>query len=124
MLATSRRTCAIFNLHLLGGRKMASREATIDTIYRAYDARGKGDIEGLMALGSPRRWSSVALRISLEHLAAGRLFAAETSKSLPQARPRPDQIDDHPTNEPAKIPHRTAASPDSPLQGLRQGQPW
>ena len=26
-------------------------------------------------------------RISLEHLAAGRLFAAVTSKSLPQARP-------------------------------------
>jgi ketosteroid isomerase-like protein len=28
---------------------MASREAMIDTITRAYDARGRGDIEGLMA---------------------------------------------------------------------------
>jgi ketosteroid isomerase-like protein len=28
---------------------MASREAMIDTIYRVYDARGKGDIEGVMA---------------------------------------------------------------------------
>jgi ketosteroid isomerase-like protein len=28
---------------------MASREAMIDTINRAYDARGKGDIEGLMS---------------------------------------------------------------------------
>jgi hypothetical protein len=33
--------------------------------------------------------------------------------------PRPDQIDDHPTNEPAKIPHRTAASSDSPLPASR-----
>jgi ketosteroid isomerase-like protein len=32
---------------------MASREAMIDTIYRAYDARGKGDIEGLMAAFHP-----------------------------------------------------------------------
>jgi hypothetical protein len=32
---------------------------------------------------------------------------------------KPDQIDDHPTNEPAKIPHRTAASPDSPLPANR-----
>jgi ketosteroid isomerase-like protein len=32
---------------------MASREAMIDTIYRAYDARAKGDIEGLMAAFHP-----------------------------------------------------------------------
>jgi ketosteroid isomerase-like protein len=32
---------------------MASREAMIDTIYRAYDARGKGDIDGLMAAFHP-----------------------------------------------------------------------
>jgi ketosteroid isomerase-like protein len=32
---------------------MASREAMIDTIYRAYDARGKGDIEGLMVAFHP-----------------------------------------------------------------------
>jgi hypothetical protein len=28
-------------------------------------------------------------------------------------RSRADQIDDHPTNKPAKIPHGTTASPDS-----------
>jgi hypothetical protein len=27
--------------------------------------------------------------------------------------PRPDQIDDHPSNEPAKVPHHTTALPDS-----------
>ncbi len=32
---------------------MASREAMIDNINRAYDARGKGDIEGLMAAFHP-----------------------------------------------------------------------
>jgi ketosteroid isomerase-like protein len=32
---------------------MASREAMIDTIYRAYDARDKGDIEGPMAAFHP-----------------------------------------------------------------------
>jgi ketosteroid isomerase-like protein len=32
---------------------MASREAMIDTIYRAYEARGKGDIDGLMAAFHP-----------------------------------------------------------------------
>jgi ketosteroid isomerase-like protein len=32
---------------------MLSREAMIDTINRAYDARGKGDIEGLMAAFHP-----------------------------------------------------------------------
>jgi ketosteroid isomerase-like protein len=32
---------------------MASREAMIDTINRAYDARGKADIEGLMAAFHP-----------------------------------------------------------------------
>jgi ketosteroid isomerase-like protein len=32
---------------------MASREAMIETIYRAYDARGKGDIDGLMAAFHP-----------------------------------------------------------------------
>jgi ketosteroid isomerase-like protein len=32
---------------------MASREAIIETIYRAYDARGKGDIEGIMAAFHP-----------------------------------------------------------------------
>jgi ketosteroid isomerase-like protein len=32
---------------------MASREAMIATINRAYDARGKGDIEGLMAAFHP-----------------------------------------------------------------------
>jgi ketosteroid isomerase-like protein len=32
---------------------MASREAMIDTIYRAYEARGKGDIESLMAAFHP-----------------------------------------------------------------------
>jgi ketosteroid isomerase-like protein len=32
---------------------MASREAMLDTIYRAYDARGTGDIEGLMAAFHP-----------------------------------------------------------------------
>jgi hypothetical protein len=43
-------------------------------------------------------------------------------------RPRPDQIDDHPNNEPDKISHPATASPDSrstPVrQGLRHGQPW
>jgi ketosteroid isomerase-like protein len=43
----------MLNPHLPGGRKMANREAMIDTIYRAYDARGKGDIEGLMAAFHP-----------------------------------------------------------------------
>jgi ketosteroid isomerase-like protein len=32
---------------------MASREAMIDTINRAYDARGKGDVAGLMAAFHP-----------------------------------------------------------------------
>jgi ketosteroid isomerase-like protein len=32
---------------------MASREATIDTINRAYDARGKGNVAGLMAAFHP-----------------------------------------------------------------------
>jgi ketosteroid isomerase-like protein len=32
---------------------MANREAMIDTIVRAYDARAKGDIEGLMAAFQP-----------------------------------------------------------------------
>jgi ketosteroid isomerase-like protein len=32
---------------------MASRDAMIDTIHQAYDARGKGDIEGLMAAFHP-----------------------------------------------------------------------
>ena len=32
---------------------MASREAMIETIHRAYDARGKGDIEGIMAAFHP-----------------------------------------------------------------------
>jgi ketosteroid isomerase-like protein len=32
---------------------MSSREAMIDTIVRAYDARAKGDIEGLMAAFHP-----------------------------------------------------------------------
>ena len=32
---------------------MADREAMLDTIYRAYDARGKGDIEGLMGTFHP-----------------------------------------------------------------------
>jgi ketosteroid isomerase-like protein len=32
---------------------MASREAMIDTVYRAYDARDAGDIEGLMAAFHP-----------------------------------------------------------------------
>ena len=32
---------------------MASREAMIEMIYRAYDARGKGDIDGLMAAFHP-----------------------------------------------------------------------
>jgi ketosteroid isomerase-like protein len=32
---------------------MATREAIIDIIYRAYDARGKGDVEGLMAAFHP-----------------------------------------------------------------------
>ena len=32
---------------------MARREAMLDTIYRAYDARGKGDIEGLMGTFHP-----------------------------------------------------------------------
>jgi ketosteroid isomerase-like protein len=32
---------------------MADREAMIDTIYRAYDARGRGDIEGCMAAFHP-----------------------------------------------------------------------
>jgi ketosteroid isomerase-like protein len=32
---------------------MASRDAMIDTIYRAYAARDKGDIEGLMAAFHP-----------------------------------------------------------------------
>jgi len=40
--------------------------------------------------------------------------------------PRPHQIDNRPTKEPAKIPHRTKASPDYRLTasriGLRQGQ--
>jgi hypothetical protein len=33
--------------------------------------------------------------------------------------PRPDQIDNRPTNEPAKIPHPATASPDSPLPASR-----
>jgi hypothetical protein len=32
---------------------------------------------------------------------------------------RADQIDDHPTNKPAKIPHGTTASPDSPSTASR-----
>jgi ketosteroid isomerase-like protein len=32
---------------------MADREAMLNTIYRAYDARGKGDIEGCMAAFHP-----------------------------------------------------------------------
>jgi ketosteroid isomerase-like protein len=32
---------------------MAGREAMIDTMYRTYDARGKSDIEGLMAAFHP-----------------------------------------------------------------------
>jgi len=32
---------------------MASREVMMDAIYRAYDARGKGDIEGVMAAFHP-----------------------------------------------------------------------
>jgi ketosteroid isomerase-like protein len=32
---------------------MATREAMIETIYRAYDARGKNDIDGLMAAFHP-----------------------------------------------------------------------
>jgi ketosteroid isomerase-like protein len=32
---------------------MASREAMIDTIHRAYDARGKGNLAGLMAAFHP-----------------------------------------------------------------------
>jgi ketosteroid isomerase-like protein len=32
---------------------MASREAMIEAIYRAYDARGRGDIEGIMAAFHP-----------------------------------------------------------------------
>jgi ketosteroid isomerase-like protein len=32
---------------------MADREAMIDAIYRAYDARGRGDIEGCMAAFHP-----------------------------------------------------------------------
>jgi ketosteroid isomerase-like protein len=32
---------------------MTGREAMIETIYRAYDARGKGDINGLMAAFHP-----------------------------------------------------------------------
>jgi ketosteroid isomerase-like protein len=32
---------------------MATREAMLDTIYRAYDARAKGDIDGLMAAFHP-----------------------------------------------------------------------
>ncbi len=33
--------------------------------------------------------------------------------------PRPDQIDDHPSNEPAKVPHLTTALPDSPSTASR-----
>jgi hypothetical protein len=33
--------------------------------------------------------------------------------------PRPDQVDDHPTNEPAKIPRPATASPDLPLPASR-----
>jgi len=33
--------------------------------------------------------------------------------------PRPDQIDNCPTNEPEKIPHYTTSSPDSPLPASR-----
>src|ERR1039457_6254569 len=43
-----------------------------------------------------------------------------------QLRPRPEQIDDRPTNKPAKIPHPTRGLPDSRSTasriGLRQGQ--
>jgi hypothetical protein len=40
---------------------------------------------------------------------AGRFVTAAVEAMLPE----PDQIDDRPTNEPAKIPHDTTASPDS-----------
>src|SRR5450759_1935020 len=33
--------------------------------------------------------------------------------------PRPDQIDNRPTNQPEKIPHYTTSSPDSPLPASR-----
>ena len=33
--------------------------------------------------------------------------------------PRPDQIDNRPTNKPEKIPHYTTSSPDSPLPASR-----
>jgi ketosteroid isomerase-like protein len=41
------------NAHPTGERKMASREAMIETIHQAYDARDKSDIEGLMAAFHP-----------------------------------------------------------------------
>ena len=47
---------------------MADREAMLDTIYRAYDARGKGDIEGLMGTFHPDAASSskaTKLRLTL-----------------------------------------------------------
>src|ERR1700689_2850075 len=40
-------------LHLPGGHSMAGREAMLETIYRAYDARAKGDIDGIMAAFHP-----------------------------------------------------------------------
>jgi ketosteroid isomerase-like protein len=45
--------CVILKLHLFGGRRMVGREAMIDTINRAYAARGKGDIEGLVGTFHP-----------------------------------------------------------------------
>jgi ketosteroid isomerase-like protein len=53
-MPTPRQAYAILKFHLFfGGRTMASREAMIETIYRTYDARGKGDIDGLMAAFHP-----------------------------------------------------------------------
>jgi hypothetical protein len=61
--------------------------------------------------------------------AEGELFWSSSPQNvylLPQSPnlcleccPRPDQIDNRPTNKPEKIPHYTTSSPDSPLPASR-----
>ena len=52
-------------------------------------------------------------------LTTGAWLSAPTKKPSFFVRLLRVQIDDHPTNEPAKIPHPATASPDSPLPASR-----